>query len=166
MNPIKVGMISLGCSKNQVDAELMMAMIVEGGWQVVGDSEHCDVVIINTCGFIDDASGNPSIPFWSIAARRRKAASGRWWSPDVWRNGISRSWRRRSPRRMWCWASAKTAISYRPSGKPWKDSGWWSLDPRRTWGWKESGFWPIPPISPTSRWRRAATTGAAIVPFP
>ena len=55
MNPIKVGMISLGCSKNQVDAELMMAMIVEGGWQVVGDPEHCDVVIINTCGFIEDA---------------------------------------------------------------------------------------------------------------
>ena len=54
MNPIKVGMISLGCSKNQVDAELMMAMIVEGGWQVVGDPEHCDVVIINTCGFIED----------------------------------------------------------------------------------------------------------------
>lgn len=55
MNPIKVGMISLGCSKNQVDAELMMAMIVEGGWQVVGDPEYCDVVIINTCGFIEDA---------------------------------------------------------------------------------------------------------------
>lgn len=55
MNPIKVGMISLGCSKNQVDAELMMAMIVEGGWQIVGDPEHCDVVIINTCGFIEDA---------------------------------------------------------------------------------------------------------------
>ena len=55
MNPIKVGMSSLGCSKNQVDAELMMAMIVEGGWQVVGDPEHCDVVIINTCGFIEDA---------------------------------------------------------------------------------------------------------------
>ena len=55
MNPIKVGMSSLGCSKNQVDAELMMAMIVEGGWQVVGDPEYCDVVIINTCGFIEDA---------------------------------------------------------------------------------------------------------------
>ena len=52
---IKIGMITLGCSKNQVDAELMLALIVEGGWQVVGDPDQADVVIVNTCGFIEAA---------------------------------------------------------------------------------------------------------------
>ncbi|MEG2074185.1 MAG: 30S ribosomal protein S12 methylthiotransferase RimO, partial [Angelakisella sp.] len=52
---MKIGMISLGCSKNQVDAELMMALLAEGGWDIVGDPESADVVIINTCGFIEAA---------------------------------------------------------------------------------------------------------------
>lgn len=52
---IKVGMVSLGCSKNQVDAELMLAMLVGGGYEICADAEKCDVVIINTCGFIEDA---------------------------------------------------------------------------------------------------------------
>ncbi|MEM1485538.1 30S ribosomal protein S12 methylthiotransferase RimO [Oscillospiraceae bacterium PP1C4] len=52
---IKVGMVSLGCSKNQVDAELMLAMIVKGGYEICADASKCDVVIVNTCGFIEDA---------------------------------------------------------------------------------------------------------------
>lgn len=52
---IKVGMVSLGCSKNQVDAELLLALIVKGGYEICADPEQCDVVIINTCGFIEDA---------------------------------------------------------------------------------------------------------------
>lgn len=52
---IKVGMVSLGCSKNQVDAELLLALIVKGGYEICADPQQCDVVIINTCGFIEDA---------------------------------------------------------------------------------------------------------------
>lgn len=52
---IKVGMVSLGCSKNQVDAEMLLARIVGEGFELSADSETCDVVIINTCGFIEDA---------------------------------------------------------------------------------------------------------------
>lgn len=51
----KVGMVSLGCSKNQVDAELMLALIQESGFELCADAQQCDVVIINTCGFIEDA---------------------------------------------------------------------------------------------------------------
>lgn len=54
-NTVKIGMISLGCSKNQVDAELMLALIAQDGWQIVGDPEDADVVIVNTCGFIEAA---------------------------------------------------------------------------------------------------------------
>lgn len=51
----KVGMISLGCPKNQVDAEHMLAMMDAEGWKIVDYVDGCDVVIVNTCGFIDDA---------------------------------------------------------------------------------------------------------------
>lgn len=51
----KVGMISLGCPKNQVDAEHMLALMDAEGWKIVDYVDGCDVVIVNTCGFIDDA---------------------------------------------------------------------------------------------------------------
>ncbi len=52
---IKVGMVSLGCPKNQMDAELMLAKIEQAGFTLTADSGLADVVIINTCGFIEDA---------------------------------------------------------------------------------------------------------------
>ena len=52
---IKVGMVSLGCSKNQVDAEIILAKLRERGYQIHTDSGTCDVVIVNTCGFIESA---------------------------------------------------------------------------------------------------------------
>lgn len=52
---IKVGMVSLGCNKNQVDSEIMLSLIKKAGYQLSTDAGLCDVVIINTCGFINDA---------------------------------------------------------------------------------------------------------------
>ena len=52
---VKVGMVSLGCSKNQVDAEILLALMVNNGYEICADAQQCDVVIINTCGFIEDA---------------------------------------------------------------------------------------------------------------
>lgn len=51
----KVGMISLGCPKNQVDAEIMLKKLVDAGYILVQDADKADVVIVNTCGFIEDA---------------------------------------------------------------------------------------------------------------
>jgi len=51
----KVGMISLGCPKNQVDGELMLEKLNKSGFEIVGNIEDSDIMIINTCGFIDDA---------------------------------------------------------------------------------------------------------------
>lgn len=51
----KIGMISLGCPKNQVDAELMLAKLDAAGFEIVNEISDCDAVIINTCGFIEDA---------------------------------------------------------------------------------------------------------------
>lgn len=51
----KVGMISLGCPKNQVDGEMMLEKLNKADFTIVQSIEDADVVIINTCGFIEDA---------------------------------------------------------------------------------------------------------------
>ena len=51
----KVGLISLGCPKNQVDAELMLAKLADAGYTITNTAEGADIVIVNTCGFIEDA---------------------------------------------------------------------------------------------------------------
>lgn len=53
--PYRIGLISLGCSKNQVDAEIMLAALVDDSFEIVDYLDGADAVIINTCGFIDDA---------------------------------------------------------------------------------------------------------------
>ena len=50
-----IGFISLGCAKNQVDCERMMYRVQEAGHTVQADIVGSDVVVINTCGFIDSA---------------------------------------------------------------------------------------------------------------
>jgi len=50
-----IGMISLGCAKNQVDAEVMLGLIKNAGYNIVNDSQEADIIIINTCGFIESA---------------------------------------------------------------------------------------------------------------
>ncbi len=52
---MKIGVISLGCDKNRVDAEKMLARIKLGGHKIVSDPEEADVLIVNTCAFIDSA---------------------------------------------------------------------------------------------------------------
>ena len=53
--PIKVGMVSLGCPKNQVDAEHMLYNLREEGFEIIQDAALADVAVINTCGFIESA---------------------------------------------------------------------------------------------------------------
>ena len=52
---VKVGMVSLGCPKNQVDAEIMLSFLQEGGYEITADENQAQAIIVNTCGFIADA---------------------------------------------------------------------------------------------------------------
>ena len=52
---IKVSLISLGCAKNLVDSEIMVGHLRQAGMQVIPDAENADVVIVNTCSFIDSS---------------------------------------------------------------------------------------------------------------
>lgn len=50
-----IGLVSLGCAKNQTDAETMLAILKNDGYAVVSDPNNADIIIVNTCGFIDSA---------------------------------------------------------------------------------------------------------------
>ena len=52
---IKVGMVSLGCAKNQVDGEMLMASLKNAGFELHDDAALADIAIVNTCGFIESA---------------------------------------------------------------------------------------------------------------
>src|SRR6202521_1432627 len=51
----KIGMISLGCAKNLVDAEIMLGSVLQHGMEITTSAEDADVLVINTCAFIDAA---------------------------------------------------------------------------------------------------------------
>ena len=51
----KIGMVSLGCPKNLVDSEVMMGLLARKGYELTNDSQAADVLVVNTCGFIDSA---------------------------------------------------------------------------------------------------------------
>src|SRR5438309_3534281 len=53
--PLKIGFVSLGCPKNLVDSEVMMGMLQSGGAQITARADEADVIVINTCSFIDTA---------------------------------------------------------------------------------------------------------------
>lgn len=52
---MKIGVVSLGCPKNLVDSEVMMGLIRDRKWELTNDPSHADIIIVNTCGFIESA---------------------------------------------------------------------------------------------------------------
>ena len=55
MNPGKIGFVSLGCPKALVDSEQIITHLRAEGYEIAADYDNADMVIVNTCGFIDSA---------------------------------------------------------------------------------------------------------------
>jgi ribosomal protein S12 methylthiotransferase len=67
----KIGMVSLGCPKNQVDAEQMLGMLAGSGFEITPEQADADIIVVNTCGFIESAK-EESIEAILEAARMKK----------------------------------------------------------------------------------------------
>lgn len=67
-----VSFVSLGCAKNLVDTEVMIAKLGAAGWQLESDAERADTVIVNTCAFIDPAKAESTETILEHAARKRR----------------------------------------------------------------------------------------------
>ena len=72
----RIGVISLGCAKNQVNAEQMMYLLREAGYEILPSVEGADVVIINTCGFIDSAKSEAIDNILAMAALKEAGVIG------------------------------------------------------------------------------------------
>ena len=73
----KIGFISLGCAKNQVDCERMMFRVQDAGYDVQPDVVGSDVVVINTCGFIDSAKSEAIDHILQMAALKEQGLVGK-----------------------------------------------------------------------------------------
>jgi len=73
-NKKRIGLISLGCPKNQVDSEIMLGELAGQGHEIVTDIDSADAVIVNTCGFVEEAKRESIDTILEIAAA--KAAGG------------------------------------------------------------------------------------------
>ena len=67
-------MISLGCPKNLVDAEIMLGELAGQGYEIVQDIADADTVIVNTCGFIDEAKQESIEAILEVAESKNGAA--------------------------------------------------------------------------------------------
>ena len=52
---MNLGLVTLGCSKNRVDSEMLLGIFKEYGFNIVNSPEEADVIVVNTCGFIESA---------------------------------------------------------------------------------------------------------------
>ena len=68
--PLKIGFVSLGCPKNLVDSEVMMGMLQSGGAQITSRAEDADVIVVNTCSFIDTAKQESVDTILEMAAHK------------------------------------------------------------------------------------------------
>ena len=75
--PVRVGLISLGCAKNLVDAEVMLGALLKSGAEITNDPTTADVVIVNTCSFIDAAQGRAWMPSLSPTPFGKPTIGGR-----------------------------------------------------------------------------------------
>ncbi|RJQ29451.1 MAG: 30S ribosomal protein S12 methylthiotransferase RimO [Peptococcaceae bacterium] len=68
----KVGMVSLGCPKNLVDSEIMLGLLEKAGYIIVNKEQEADVLIVNTCSFIDDAKEESIKAILETAQNKKK----------------------------------------------------------------------------------------------
>src|SRR3954469_12650393 len=69
---MKIGLVSLGCPKNLVDSEVMLGLAQQAGHELTNDPAAADVLVVNTCAFIDNAKQESIDAILEMAARKRE----------------------------------------------------------------------------------------------
>src|SRR5437588_2389382 len=74
---MKIGLISLGCPKNLVDSEVMLGLAQQAGHELTHDAASADVLVVNTCAFIDSAKQESIDTILEMAAHKKNGACKR-----------------------------------------------------------------------------------------
>lgn len=94
--------VSLGCDKNLVDSEFMLGMIQEHGWAITNEEDKADVIIINTCCFINDAKEESINTILEMAEYKKSGSCKALLVTVVWHSVTSRKSGRKSLRWTLC----------------------------------------------------------------
>src|SRR5690348_3422799 len=73
----KVGMVSLGCPKNLVDSEVMLGFLAQGGYELTPRAEDADILIVNTCSFIEPAKRESIDAILEMAEYKKRGSAKR-----------------------------------------------------------------------------------------
>src|ERR687890_1118364 len=74
---MKVGFVSLGCPKNLVDGEVMLGYAQQAGHEITADAKDADVIVVNTCAFIDNAKQESIDTILEMAQQKRDGKCSR-----------------------------------------------------------------------------------------
>jgi ribosomal protein S12 methylthiotransferase len=74
---MKIGFLSLGCPKNLVDGEVMLGMAREAGHEITTEAANAEVLVVNTCAFIDSAKQESIDAILEMAAQKRDGRCSR-----------------------------------------------------------------------------------------
>src|SRR3989442_2199703 len=74
---MKIGLVSLGCPKNLVDSEVMLGLAREAGYELTNDAASADVLVVNTCAFIDSAKRESVDTILEMAQHKKNGACRR-----------------------------------------------------------------------------------------
>src|SRR2546423_8657826 len=74
---MKIGLVSLGCPKNLVDSEVMLGLAGQAGHELTRDAAHADVLVVNTCAFIDSAKQESINAILEMARHKKDGACQR-----------------------------------------------------------------------------------------
>ena len=88
---MKVAFVSLGCAKNLVNTEQMMALVRSAGHEITAQPEGADAAVLNTCGVIDSAEGEASRNSLELAELKRRGSWASGWSPAACPSAIRTS---------------------------------------------------------------------------
>ena len=103
---MKIGLISLGCPKNLVDSEVMLGLAQQAGHELTQDAANADVLVVNTCAFIDSAKQESIDTILEMAQHKKDGACRRLIVTGCLAERYRDELRGRSPRSTPCWAPA------------------------------------------------------------
>lgn len=100
---MKVGFISLGCAKNQVNCEQMIWQTYEAGYEVALGAAGCDVAVVNTCGFLQEAREEALAEIQKLVEQKQARSAAKDSGHRLpWPSGGGISWPALSPGRRLC----------------------------------------------------------------
>ncbi len=105
---MKIGLVSLGCPKNLVDSEVMLGLAEQAGHQITADAAEADVIVVNTCAFIDSAKQESIDAILEMAQHKTGGRASDSSSPAASPSATATNSGARSPRSTRCSAPARS----------------------------------------------------------